>query len=488
MRISNLLHFTENHRFYMFRDFSLSPLEYKMLQWIYQPMIGPTAISLFLLLYEQVPAERIGYSRLEQQRRLFLSMALEPSEKGRKQLIESASKLEALGLLQSSRQYISEQDEYIYAYRLHKPLSPYEFFKNDHLLLLLRDKIGKHAVLSLHNELCCTAEYPWNTESVQQEDISTPFYELFQLNTNTIDFELEQALLESASGIIPFESQNSEETLDYGEMMRRFPRTSSNRVWVERLKYAPEQLSKLHYLTMKYQLSISRLCSLLDEDFAFNAQGELQYEALEHAAHLTFRQMKKREEDRTVWLNRSNSNAEDKDEAPREVEMQYYVDVPAAITKQVDVHQYNRMLKNQPYTKILDLFFPGNVPDSVLNTFSKIDLNYRLKEEVINLLIHYIKNNDFSWSKPYIDAIASDMLGRQIDSFEKAVEYIRAQENRTKQPKAAGSKTSRSRRNAHQKPKLEVYQGEASGSFNEEAYQRGLQLAELLDEKNKRQS
>ena len=54
MRITHVLQFTEHHRYYTFRGFSLSPLDMRMLTLIYQPMIGASAISLYQLLYHQV--------------------------------------------------------------------------------------------------------------------------------------------------------------------------------------------------------------------------------------------------------------------------------------------------------------------------------------------------------------------------------------------------------------------------------------------------
>ena len=95
--------FTEHHRFYLYRDFSFSALDHKMLTLIYQPMIGAIAASLYQLLYHQVAEGFTGYSPLEQQRKLFFGLGLEMNERGRMILAEQASILEAVGLLQTSR-------------------------------------------------------------------------------------------------------------------------------------------------------------------------------------------------------------------------------------------------------------------------------------------------------------------------------------------------------------------------------------------------
>ena len=87
-----------------------------MLGSIYQPMVGAFAVSLYRLLVSHVPVEKVGYSAIEQRRRLFLTLGLEPSEKGRRFLIEQTSKLEAVGLLQTSRMFVPETDDHIYEY------------------------------------------------------------------------------------------------------------------------------------------------------------------------------------------------------------------------------------------------------------------------------------------------------------------------------------------------------------------------------------
>jgi replication initiation and membrane attachment protein len=88
------------------------------------------------------------------------------------------------------------------------------------------------------------------------------------------------------------------------------------------------------------------------------------------------------------------------------------------------------MLRNEPYTRLLRTFFPGAVPDNLLDIFTKIDLNYKLPGEVINVLIHYLmslltSNTEQRINRNFVEAIASNMLMKQINTYEKAVGYIR---------------------------------------------------------------
>jgi replication initiation and membrane attachment protein len=350
---------------------------------------------------------------------------LEPGERGRKFFVEQTSKLEATGLLETYRKFVPEMDDYVYEYVLYAPLSPSEFFKNQHLTLLLRDKVGKHAVLALKDELLLSAgEYG----DAPTENLSVPFYELFRLNTQAIDLELEQSLAEAAAGIEASRQVHSinAKGFRYADIIMRFPKESLNRAYVERLKHDQDQLAKINFIAKKYALTLGETCRLLDEDGAFDETGSVDVDFLQQRANLIYRQDKKRSEDRDRYLARLEGAETKEPKATKAVEMEYYLEVPDIFQGECNQHQYNYILRNEPYTYLLEkIFSKGTVPDGLLDIFAKIDLNYGLSEEVINVMIHYIYVNKRSWSKSSIESTAADMLGKQIQTFEQAVQYVR---------------------------------------------------------------
>lgn len=452
MRMSNLHHFTEHHRYCVSREFGLSSVDGRMLGSVYQPMVGAFAISLYRLLFEHIPAEAIGYSTVEQQRRLFMTLGVEPNEKGRKYLVDQASRLEAVGLLQTCRIYIGETDDYMYEYELLPPLSPADFFSTQHLTLLLRDKIGKFAVLSLREQFWNREPEEWSRRSVGKENISLPFYDIFQLNTHVIDYELEQALAEVATVRQPGMRESGEPAIGYSDIILRFPRESVNRVHVEKLRFDHTQMGVINYVAHKYELSPQDLSRLLDEDGVFTPDGEVILDTLQYKASQHFRQDMKRQEKREIAaakvVSLRSAAAEEGDEsiAPPEqpVEMEYYVEVPPQFMSKCDIHQYNMMLRNEPYTRLLQTFFPGAVPGQLMDIFEKIDLNYKLSGEVINVLIHYLmtmvaSGGDQRMNRNFVEAIASNMLVKQVNTYEKAVRYIRDQAKVKGKGAASGS-------------------------------------------------
>ncbi|WP_017815700.1 MULTISPECIES: replication initiation and membrane attachment family protein [Paenibacillus] len=511
MRIKNLLHFTENHRYCVYREFGLGSLDERMLNLVYQPLTGAFAISLYRLLCDHVNAQQVGYSPVEQQRGLFLTLGLEPGERGRKQLMEQASLLEAVGLLQTSRVYFPDQDDYIYEYELQQPLSPGEFFRTQHLTLLLRDKIGKFAVLSLREQFFGRQPEGWDSPSVQKENISQPFYDIFELNTHVIDYELEQALTEVSTQTRSNQPKLSEDDLiNYADIIRYFPRGSRNRQFVEKLRFQPEQMNVLSYIAYKYKLDIQDICRMLDEDGIFTTDGELAEEEIQRRANLQFRQGKKRMEERqiheakVVSLRQQHQEpAQETQDLPVEhaVEMEYYLEVPRQFTGKCDIHQYNMMLRNQPYTRMLEMFYPGSVPNSINDIFEHIDINYKLPEEVMNVLIHYLLAVKMSQpgerlSSKFVDWIVTNMLNQQVNTYEKAVRYVREQNKldlrisdqaKLKGKEAAGGTAKRTGRNygrtpARTKPEIPIVEGSQgkTSSISDEELAEVLRMAEQM--------
>ncbi|MBW7476637.1 helicase DnaB [Paenibacillus oenotherae] len=516
MRIGNLHQFTEHHRYFIFRDFSLSAVDRKMIALIYQPMIGAFATGLYQQMYQQIAEDRVGYSPLEPQRKLFLGLGLDMNERGRQELVDQSSRLEAVGLLQTSRLGVPDNDDVVFEYELVKPLSPDEFFRNPHLMMLLRDKVGKYAVIALRESFYEKEADELAGAELQRENITVPFYELFKLGAGTVDAELEQALTEVAPArqAIP---KGSLETagIQYGEIIMRFPRNSSNRRYVERLRGDEEQLAQLNYIAYKYSLTVVDMCRLLDEDDVFSARGELLIDELQLRANSMYRQDRKRSDERQRALGRggaaesvaagsggSGSDDAAGDEIPDEVGVNeaFYMEVPAQLAGRCDIHQYNMLMRNEPHTRFLAHFFPGAVPEWIIRVYEVIDLNYRLPGAVINVLIHYVfgMNDAQRVTKTYIDAVASNMLVKRIDDFEKAVRYVREQvrleaekERRREGGAAAGAPASARSNNAaggvrggRRKPAISIIQESQGGSaLTPEEMEEIRSLARKLDGK-----
>jgi replication initiation and membrane attachment protein len=468
MRVSNLFEFTETHRFFATRHFALSGLDRTVLASLYQPMVGAAAAGFYHYLYHLIGESETGCTALEQQRKLFLGLGLEPNPAGRKALIEASSCLEAVGLLQVFRHFDPAAEETVYEYVLHRPLSAAEFFANHHLVLLLRDKIGKAAVLELRGKFAPSPPEEL-ARFVEREEITVPFYELFRIGASLVDPDLESGWPELAPAR---ELPQFPERIRHADMLLRFPRGSANRRFVEMLGKAAESMAQINHIAYKYDLDVPEICRLLDEDGIFRADGTLNWDELNHRANSVYHQFRKREEEAERFLSRKNRHTGQQPEALPDVYRGPLLDVPEKFSGMTP-EAYMLFLMRQPYTRVLEKHFPGAVPDSILRIFDKIDINYKLPEPVINVLIHYVYALAMKpaerISASFIDAIATNMLLKNIMTFEEAVSYILEQQKRNedKERRRRGGEEkspaqgARSRTQARRKPAISVVEDKA---------------------------
>jgi replication initiation and membrane attachment protein len=332
----------------------------------------------------------------------------------------------------------------------------------------------------LRDEMISDQPEELRDRAVQSEALSIPFYELFRLNTQVVDVELEQWGLAGGAKTRVMTAQQTEQqdVLQYSQLIARFPRDSINRVHVEQLRNQAQQLATLQFIAKKYRLSVQELCRLLDEDGVFDDQGELQLERMQQIALAVYRQSKSQEESRARTVQKLQKSDEDTENTREEhvrshqaVELEYLLEVPPIFQGQCNIQQYNYLLRNEPYIEVLQYLFPKRaIPDPLLDIFSKLNVNYGLKDEVTNVLIHYIHVLNKSWAKAYIEAVATELLARQITTYEQAVSFVRDQLKARQGQTEGKSTTSRSNRQSsnsqvrtgkNQKPKMVVqYQAE----------------------------
>ncbi len=465
-----------------------------MLHSVYQPMIGTRATSLYHVLYELLPAHQVGYSPIEQQRKLFLSMQLEPGAAGRHKLIEATSRLEAVGLLNSSRTFRMQEDDFLYYYHLLPPLLPHEFFSSPHLVLLLRDTIGKQATIRLKEQLYVPE--PVTQEQGQEiEDLTMPFYELFRLSSDEQDSQVEAVLEETAAASATVQASEGRATempirFPYEEIIRRFPRASHNRKHVENLKQRKDQFAFINYTALKYRLELYELCRLLDEDGIFDEAGELNEQVFSYRASLCYMQgaRLREERDRLEELAMPKPEAELLDEI--EVAPEYQLDVPELFAGKCDKDQYNAMLRNEPYTIMLEKFFQGKPSVHVIRLFERIHYSYRMPDEVINVMLHYIHTNQLSWSNAFVESIFTDLLARETRSFEQAVDYIRERlriaeksADRRKKGRASSGASARSERKARTSKPAIVTDNVPEDPISDEEYESILRQVRSIQSK-----
>ncbi|HZG57557.1 hypothetical protein [Paenibacillus sp.] len=501
MKVSNLLQLTEHHRCYVARRFGLSPLDTRMLWSAYQPLVGGGAAALYSTLCAALPSDAAGLSEPTTLGRLFLACGLPPNEQGRKRLVEETAKLEAVGLLRTYR-LMDGDDIAAYEFRLAPPLTPDRFFGVHHLWLLLQEKVGPGVAESIRRSFARDAEGllgAAGTDEERLEDISAPFYEVFRLTVAPGTAEESAPAADPAAAATPA-GEFGRDGFRGDELLRRFPRSSPHRRAVERLVADPARLAALNYHAGRFELTLKQAVSLLDESGMFGASGEWAESRFEARAAEMYRGANEhaRRKERTEHkqqLARADEPAVAAPGQERDVAAPYWLEVPEQFAGQCDIGQYNALLANSPYTRVLKLFFePSAVPPAVEEAFLTMKVNYQLPDEVINVMIHYIRANDLDWKRKYLDAIAANVAGKRIRSFENAVTYFRkaeqsraggaeAQRNDAARGRPAASPrppVRRGRPPAVERPVIPVAKPSGQPEATEEDIQRILEMAKRL--------
>ncbi len=143
----------------------------KVLTNLYQPLIGFSAVSLYLTLLNDLnKVNKINNSYTHHH--LMTSMQLNLDS-----IMDARYKLEGIGLMKT---YVKEGEIDEYLYILYSPISAYEFFNHPILNVVLYNNIGAIEYEKLQSYY---KEDKINTKDF--EDITTSFESIFTSNTNT---------------------------------------------------------------------------------------------------------------------------------------------------------------------------------------------------------------------------------------------------------------------------------------------------------------
>lgn len=118
----------------------LTDADQKILTFLYQPLTGATAYSLYMTLWSEVGEETYWSDGI------LHSELLSILNIGIPELYQARIKLEALGLLKT---YLKKESDKLFLYELKSPLSVERFFNDDLLSLLLLETVGKRKYKNL---------------------------------------------------------------------------------------------------------------------------------------------------------------------------------------------------------------------------------------------------------------------------------------------------------------------------------------------------
>ena len=165
----------------------LSDSDIKLISRLYQPIIGYTAVSLYLTLLDDLDKLELMSEELTHHH-LMATMQLKLED-----IVIAREKLEAAGLLKT---YLKKDSVNHYAYLIYSPLSAHEFFQHPILNVVLYNNLGKKEYEKILNYY----KIP-RINLKDYEDVTCSFNEVFTSVKGTI-FDIEGDLTKRDSNNI----------------------------------------------------------------------------------------------------------------------------------------------------------------------------------------------------------------------------------------------------------------------------------------------
>lgn len=395
----------------------LHEFDQKIIDLLYQPLIGPISTSLYHTLWNKVERNRTWSEEWNHYHLMnFFDMNLE-------EIFQARLKLEGIGLLKT---YIkSHESGRTFLYEIQPPLSAEDFFTDGMLNIYLYQKLGQSQFLKLKRFFTDQAldlnEYKEMTRSFQ--DV---FSSLGQSVLADTDVQLASAADQNQEfmtrkGANPIQIDGTD--FDFDLLF-----TGLSEIMIPRkafTKSVREAISKLSYL---YSVNAIDMKNIVLS--SLSADQEIDIDELRKAAR--------------DWYQMEHEN-----QLPQLVDR-----------KQPVLH---RTIETEPKTKedqlvsyletvsprqfLIDLSDGGEPAISDLRVVEDVMFQQKLLPGVTNVLIHYVMlRTDMKLSKSYIAKIASHWSRKKIKTVREAMDLAKS-EHRQYQEWASDKKTSTTKRN-----------------------------------------
>lgn len=409
--------------------YSLAPLQMQSLVQLYQPIVGSTAISLYLTLMNQ-PLETANQSQ-----RILHAQLLEIMNVGIKACDEGRQRLEAVGLLRTYRDRTSHTDwrYQTLLYDLQQPLDIEQFLKNPLLSTTLYKQIGDQNYYQLLRM--------WQVEEIDGEqytEITTNFEDVFYYVKRNTEAEIQESIQDRQ-----FKQQTSDaevsarqDHFDYAKFLRFIMAEGVEHTQLtQALKEQVLSTSQIYELD---EVQMTQIVLLAVNDVT----DQIQLDKLKDMADKKTFFAKKRQETAFTPTNTQQIAASPSPQEPV-VEKEFPYEYSEAELKsrhasikqtfpqfsEQDIHMLVlcEQMPNQAFLGRTKQAKNGFATDSELFYVRDLADKTTLKPEIINFLVYYllaIENKD-SVYKGDLQRTASEWQQNNIQSTASALEFVR---------------------------------------------------------------
>lgn len=376
---------------------------------LYQPMIGASAMSLYMTLAYQLSPIRAGVSEIHSHSYLLKLCSLNTE-----QLLKARYLLEGVGLLNTYEKKDTEQGSY-YEYELIAPLSPVKFFQSDILSMALYHFLGEDGYLAIR-DLLIDKEAIKQPNEGQVKDITKSFQEVFEsLSPAELARTAEQnrdkiwSNIEDDESLVNGKDPQLHDEIDFDMLKMRLSSIVDDDVWTSELM---RELTQIRFL---YQLDDWALLKALQNPYV-TSHGQIDVNRLRTYIKSEYRL-------RFGGAPVVSHRHEDKEAEP--------VPRPAADPRQSEqMSEEEKHFQQLAQISPLELlaFYQGGsrIPNSDVELVETLLRDYGLPPEVINVLLEYVLlKYDYRLPRNLVEKIAGHWSRRKIKTIQEALEQAR---------------------------------------------------------------
>ncbi|MEC2054676.1 replication initiation and membrane attachment family protein [Peribacillus psychrosaccharolyticus] len=371
----------------------------KILTLLYQPLIGPVCVSLYMTLWSEIEANRL-WSHSSTHYSLMNTIGLNLNE-----IFEARTKLEGIGLLKVYRKKMNDEKQFIY--ELRPPLTPEQFFTDGMLNIYLYKKIGKAHFNRLKKFFCDD-----RIQVDEFEEVTKSFSAIF-----TSDHMDSLYMSDEAADTLEPESTQQFIGRPEGEEPEGFESTFDFTLFFSGLK---SSLAPKKAFTSKVTETISKLAFL----YGINP---LQMQGLVIGS---------------VNMDNEIDLKELRKSAQNWYQIEYNKDMPSLTERVQPVkhrtqheepktqeQEYIRHLETtSPRDRLMQLSGGAEPSANDMQIIEGVMLNQNLRPGVINVLIEYVMlKTDMKLTKAYVEKIASHWTRKNVSTVTEAMELAKSE-------------------------------------------------------------
>ncbi len=375
----------------------LTEIDKKNLIYLYEPIIGFGAVSLYLTLWSDL-------DRLEIMSKDFTHHHLMSILKCSLEMIKQAREaLEAVGLMKT---YYKEGDINSYVYELYSPLSASEFFNNPILNIVLYNNVGEeeyHSLKKMYRKV--------NVDLKDYQDITKPMNETFE-STNMPIVEVR------SRETLPL---NIESEIDFDFIISSIPKGILNEKAIN--KKMKELIINLAFI---YDLDTLKIVELIRA--SLNEKGMIERDTLRKNARKYY-QFKSGALPTLVYRTQPE-----------------YLKTPVG-----DTSRKGRIIgvfeNTSPYDFLKSKYHGANPTSRDLKLLEMLMIDLELNPAVVNVLIDYVlKKNNNKLNGNYVETVAGQWKRAGVKTAREAMDL--AEKEHKKMRKSTDKKSSKAMREA----------------------------------------